>query len=72
MMWLDIVFALYFVPMVVVLITAAIHAHHNSAEWHSMMGWLAITPIVNIYIMMCIISWYAWKGYHKVFKKNKK
>lgn len=72
MMWLDVIFALYCVPAAVVLITAAVHGAHNTAEWRNMMGWLAITPFVNIYVTGCIITWYLWKGYHKVFKKNKK
>lgn len=72
MTWIDIILAMYFVPMVAVLITAAVHGEHNSEEWRNMMGWLSITPIVNIYIMGCILTWYIWKGYHKVFKKKRK
>lgn len=71
MMWLDIILAMYFVPMAAVLIAAAIHGAHNTAEWRNTMGWLAITPFVNIYIMGCIVVWYLWKGYHKVFDKKK-
>lgn len=72
MMLLDVIFALYCVPAAVVLITAAVHGAHNTDEWRNMMGWLAITPFVNIFIMWCIITWYLWKGYHKLFDKKKK
>lgn len=72
MMWLYIIIAFYFVPMAVVLIAAAIHRADNDEHWYNMMGWLAVTPIVNIYIMCCIIAWYIWKVYHKVFKKKSK
>ena len=71
MMWMNIACALYFVPMAVVLITAAAHREHNDANWYNMMGWLSITPVVNILIMGSIISWYFWKGYHKLFDKKK-
>lgn len=71
MMWMNIAFALYFVPMAVVLITAAVHREHNDANWYNMMGWLSITPFINIFIMWCIVYWYIWKGYHKVFKNKK-
>lgn len=72
MMWLDIILAMYFVPMTVVLFSATVHRAHNDEHWYNMMGWLSVTPIVNIYIMGCILTWYAWKGYHKVFKKKSK
>ena len=71
MMWLDLIFALYFAPMAGVFVIAAIHGKNKDKKWYSLMGWLAITPIVNIYVIACVITWYLWKGYHKIFDKKK-
>lgn len=72
MMWLDIILAMYFVPMAAVLIAAAIHRADNSEEWYTLMWLWAILPIMNIYVVGCIAVWYIWKGYHKLFDKKKK
>lgn len=72
MIWFYIILAIYFVPMAAVLITAAAHKADNDEEWYTLMWILAVLPVANIYVMGSIITWYAWKGYHKVFKKNKK